>query len=314
MRSADYISVEDFGFPQGWSSTGSPEARSRNYCEELERGGILFFSGPPFDLPAADREFLVAQKDAQNALHKNISYRPDEDQLNGFSGDEAARQRLHGIMKNYSAKITDFVNRFLIPYANRWQRDYASFRPSEEQGRQLPLRKRNDLLHVDAFPTRPTHGARILRVFTNINPDAKRVWQTTIDFEDLARKYAFDCGLPRSTGTNSAANGGHWKRVTSALGRVIGLRQLTRSDYDRFMLQFHNYLKENAAFQSQTAKATIEFPPLSTWLVFTDGVAHSVLSGRYALEQTFLIPPATLVAPEQAPFRVLESLARAPLV
>ena len=43
-------------------------------------------------------------------------------------------------------------------YARSWRVDYASFRPVEEQGRELPLRHRNDLLHLDAFPTRPTHG------------------------------------------------------------------------------------------------------------------------------------------------------------
>jgi len=54
--------------------------------------------------------------------------------------------------------------------------DFASFRPLEEQGRDLSLHKRNDLLHVDAFPSRPTHGGRILRVFANINPSVGRVW------------------------------------------------------------------------------------------------------------------------------------------
>src|SRR5437764_4867581 len=45
--------------------------------------------------------------------------------------------------------------------------------------RQLAQKSRNDLIHVDAFPTRPTNGNRILRVFSNISPDIPRVWVTT---------------------------------------------------------------------------------------------------------------------------------------
>jgi len=55
-----------------------------------------------------------------------------------------------------------------------------------------------------------------------------------------------------------------------------------RSAYDEFMLRFHDYLKENSAFQHQKHE-TVTFPPLATWLVFTDGVPHAALSGQSAL-------------------------------
>jgi 3-deoxy-D-manno-octulosonic acid hydroxylase-like protein len=44
-------------------------------------------------------------------------------------------------------------------------------------------------------------------------------------------------------------------------------------------------------------------------MVFTDMVAHSVLSGQYALEQTFLVSRESLTRPERAPITVLERLA-----
>lgn len=87
-----------------------------------------------------------------------------------------------------------------------------------------------------------------------------------------------------------------------------------RTPYDKFMLGFHDYLKENTAFQRDCPKTRLEFPPLATWLVFTDGVAHAAMSGQYALEQTFLIPPRALVAPEQTPYRILEKIAGRSLV
>ncbi len=79
------------------------------------------------------------------------------------------------------------------------------------------------------------------------------------------------------------------------------------------MLRFHDYLKENTAFQENCPKIRIEFPPGSTWLCYTDSVPHSVLSGQYALEQTFIIPLEAMVTPHKAPIRVLEKIAGVPL-
>jgi hypothetical protein len=75
-------------------------------------------------------------------------------------------------------------------------------------------------------------------------------------------------------------------------------------------LRFHDWLKENTAFQTaREGKERRQFPPLETWLVFTDGLPHAVVSGQSAMEQTFLIPVEALVAPEAAPIRVLERIA-----
>jgi len=79
------------------------------------------------------------------------------------------------------------------------------------------------------------------------------------------------------------------------------------------MLRFHDYMKERQDFQEGCRKIRIEFPPGSTWICYTDSVPHAVLSGRFALEQTFIIPLSSLVIPEQAPIRVLEKLAGKPL-
>ncbi len=74
------------------------------------------------------------------------------------------------------------------------------------------------------------------------------------------------------------------------------------------MLQFHHYMKANAAFQSSCPKYRWEFPPGSTWLVFTDMVPHAVESGQFALEQTVIVPHRALLRPEIAPLAVLERL------
>lgn len=303
-----WIAIKDYKAGVGWVYPEQAQARSRECCELLERGEMLFFDEPPFEFSPEDREFLVSQKWDRLRLHKNVSYRPGENKLKGASGDAASVARLHSILKNYSDRIIDFMSKFLAPYSGRWAIDFASFRPFEEQGRDLPLHKRNDLLHVDAFPSRPTRGARILRVFTNLNPDKARVWHARSGFETLAREYAERAGL------HQAADVSFLSRTVQSWGGKLGLRGMGRTPYDTFMLRFHDYLKENEDFQTSESKTQLEFPPNSTWLVYTDGVAHAAMSGQYAVEQTFLIPRAALVAPEQAPYRILERIAGRALV
>jgi 3-deoxy-D-manno-oct-2-ulosonic acid (Kdo) hydroxylase len=304
-----WVPVEDYKHPTGWIASGKSEAHSRAYCEMLEHGQILFFREPPFDLPAADQKFLLEQEWSELRMHKNVSYRPSEDSLRGVSGDRDTISRLQLIMRNYSAQVAQFLGKFLRPYAGKWNQDFASFRPLEEEGRDLPLHKRNDLLHVDAFPSRPTRGARILRVFTNLNPQKPRVWRTTEGFEVLARRYAGGAGLQDIAEDNSFLS-----RTVQDFGSKLGFGVIGRTPYDMFMLRFHDFLKENMEFQRDCPKTQLEFPPRATWLVFTDCVAHAVTSGQYAIEQTFLIPPKALVALEAAPYRILGNIAGRALI
>ena len=292
------------------------EASAQDACSRLERGEILFFAATPFELPQHDREFLLAQKQAESRFHKNISYRPKTDEIRGVERNGAhdnAHQQLQDIMRRYSAEVTGFAKRLLAPYAQRIALDFASFRPLEEEGRNLPRKKRNDLLHVDAFPTRPTHGGRILRVFTNINPVESRRWLTGEPFEQIARRFADKAGLPEFAYSANSVTG-KWRRRSIQAMRAVGLPVPDRSGYDRFMLHFHDWLKENERYQEEErAKPVQEFPPGCTWLVFTDGVPHAALSGRFALEHTFIVPREALVEAEAAPIAVLEKLSGKPL-
>jgi len=300
-----WTNITDYQSPGGWSAA-NPGERARAYCEELERGGILYFPRVPFEFPQDEIEFLLSQKQSEFKGHKNVSYRPTTDYLRGDDSESpAARERLQKIMRDYSRRVTNFLGKFLSPYAGKWKLDFASYRPVEEQNRDLPLHKRNDLMHVDAFPSRPTRGGRILRVFTNINPSRNRVWEVSDPFEVIAPKFAETAGLRQLT---AQTPGRVFVRTLSPIFKAIGVKGTDRSAYDRFMLRFHDYLKENNEFQEKYPKEHVEFPPGSTWMVYTDTVPHSVLSGQYALEQTFIIPVDAMVAPKHAPIRVLEGM------
>ena len=282
-----------------------PPAPSAHLAQELERGNILFFPRMPFELGEEDRAFLLAQKQTGAGHHKNIAYRPAQTRLTG-TGKMPARDaaRLKSILAAYSDWATQFLGDILPEYSARWVRDFASYRPIEEKGRPARLTARNDLAHVDAFPTRPTHGDRILRVFVNINPAQDRVWITSETFEGLAERFARQVGIPKATGG---------AQVFGRMARALGMRQLSRSPYDAFMLRFHDFLKENSEFQRDCAKQQWEFPPGSCWICYTDMVSHAVLSGRFALEQTFLVSRHAMALPEKSPIRILERICGHPL-
>jgi 3-deoxy-D-manno-oct-2-ulosonic acid (Kdo) hydroxylase len=286
----------------------------RAWCAALEAGGVLYFPETPLPLSAADLEVLLGQQQSGSKLHKNIAYKPNSDELTGVdaktSPAETVRQ-VHDIMRRYSQGVEGFLSRFLAPYTRRWVLDYASYRPLEEKGRDLSLRRRNDLLHTDAFPTRPTRGWRILRFFHNIHPTRTRDWVIGEAFPKVVGSFApGNLAVPQPD--SALARGG--KQVAMATGLAKLVPQWKRTPYDEFMMRLHNAMKENSAFQESCAKEYVEFAPGSSWMVYTETVPHAVLAGQYALEQTFLVDPAAMVTPESAPVAVLEKMAGARLV
>ena len=289
------------------------DTRARAWCAQLEAGDILYFPETPVPILQEDLAFLLGQQQTDSSLHKNIAYKPNIDRLSGMetkAGDAGAEARLQSIMREYSKSVVAFLTGFLSPYQARWELDYASFRPQEEQGRDLPLRKRNDLLHTDAFPTRPTYGARILRFFNNIHPSRTRDWVVGDPFTTIVKQF-----VPAEIAPSPDSG---LSRVAKGVGRAVGLGaalpSVKRSPYDDFMMRFHNFLKENARFQTECAKYPWQFGAGSSWMVYTDTVPHAVLAGQYALEQTLLVKPEALVAPETSPLKVLEGIAGTTLV
>jgi hypothetical protein len=294
------------------NASPSPE-QARSFCALLEAGDILYFPRTPVPLSSDDSAFLLGQQQTDSSLHKNIAYKPRVDKLSGYDAKTAspdAVERLQGIMRRYSQSVVAFLTGFLAPYHANWQLDYASFRPQEEQNRNLPLRRRNDLLHTDAFPTRPTYGARILRFFNNIHPERTRDWVVSDPFAATVKQFAPNQIAPEPGSALSRLG----KGAARAVGLGAAIPSLKRSPYDDFMMRFHNFLKENPRWQAECAKYPFQFPAGSSWMVYTDTVPHAVLAGQYALEQTFLVRPEAMVRPEVSPLRVLEEIAHAPLV
>jgi hypothetical protein len=289
-----------------------PAPESRDYRPELEAGDVILFPTTPFALSETSKEFLRSLDFSGGAVHKNIAYRPALDRVTGVDPKSVEMATLHNVFQEYSRDVIEFARELLPQSATAWKLDYASFRPLEEKGRDLPLNKRNDLIHTDAFPSRPTNGDLILRVFTNVHPTEPRVWITSEPFTVVATRYARDAGLDDVAARAASPVSRFRNEVLRGL-RKLRLPVVPRSAYDEFMLRFHDYLKRNQEFQSSKTYR-FDFPPGSTWLAFTDVLPHSVQSGQYALEQTFIVARKSMAAPSNAPVAVLERLCGKPLV
>jgi hypothetical protein len=276
----------------------------RALAARLERGEVLFYPAAPFPLPAgSDLKFLLGQE-LGSLAHKNISYNPATGKVAGFVRTDAGQpERLRRIFADFSAEVTAWLGR-ASPYASGWDLDRCSFRPEEEATRRLRQTARNDLLHVDAFPGRPSQGRRILRVFANINPREPRIWVTSDPFARLLERFGERAGLP------GAAAGGWLRNFRLGLVRLFHPKQSGRSDYDAFMLRFHDYLKANDEFQERGPKRLWTFPPFSVWLAMTDTCSHAVLRGRFALEHSYFIKPEVLVLPAESPAVLLAMACR----
>jgi len=253
---------------------------------------VLFFPRLRFSVDPAEESLFTP---AILGSAKNASFDPATGRLGGtnVSGEDA--EVLRALMRRFSDAAAALVNTLLPDYRATIARGRASFRPAEIAGRASSWRKDDTRLHVDSFPATPTGGRRILRVFTNVNPNGRpRAWRVGGDFESVARRFADTLSIP-----------------LPGSGHLLALLRVTkspRSAYDALMLQLHDRMKGDDDFQRGSQQWAVDFPAGSTWLAFTDEVSHAAMAGQYQLEQTFLLPVGAMQEPERSPLRVLEKL------
>jgi hypothetical protein len=274
-----------------WSEV-PPADIQRRAAEALEQGSVLYFPQLAFVLRETERDLLTPA--VSDGRAKNVSLKPDGE-LRGTSCTGAQAEALKNLIERFAQTTTRFVSVLIPDYAAHLERASTSYRPVEIAGRPAAAIYDDTRLHVDAFPSRPMRGRRIMRVFSNVNPEgAPRVWHVGEDFETMARKF-----LPAARDGSRA-----WAQVLSAIGITKGVR----SRYDDMMLALHNGAKRDETYQRASPQSEIRFPPGSTWICYTDQVMHAALAGQYVLEQTFHLDIAAMVAPERSPLRVLERL------
>ena len=270
-----------------------PPAQQRRALAALEQGDVLFFP----DLACALDEPMhgLLSPAFGDGTAKNVSLDPASGTLRGTRATGAERARLAAMMAAFAATATGFVADLLPGYAAALERARTSYRPAEIAGRVYSPLKDDTRLHVDAFPSTPTRGRRILRLFSNVNPAGMpRLWQIGEPFAEFAARFRPALGRPLP--------------AVSWLLAAVGVTRGRRSAYDQLMLRLHDGAKRDLAYQQSAPRTDVAFPAGSSWLCYTDQVLHAALAGQFALEQTFYLDVAAMADPALSPLRQLERL------
>jgi hypothetical protein len=259
--------------------------------QQLESGNLLFY--PDLAFPLLPEELLLLSPSWLAPRIKNISWQGTTHALRGTTATGETQIQLQNLLIRFSHYAQTLIQNELPHYISALEIGRTSFRPAEAQGRASSYRKDDMRLHVDAFPATPNQGRRILRVFSNINPDGKdRVWRIGESFEAVAKRFVPQIPKP--------IPGSAW------LLEKLGITKGRRTPYDHFMLHIHDRMKADLNYQASVSQAVIRFPPGSTWIVFSDCTSHAAMAGQHMLEQTFYLPVDAMVDPERSPLKIIE--------
>ena len=278
-----------------WGHAPTPDAQQTAVLA-LEGGGVLVLPHLAFSLRPDESRFLSPQWSDGRA--KNISF--DGRALKGARGTADELAALQAMVARFATCATNLVAALFPRYAPYVRSARTSFRPQPATGRAVSWRKDDSRLHIDAFPSRPNRGERILRVFCNVNPSEDRVWRVGEDFAVMARQL-----LPRV------------RRPWPGAPALLSLLRVTkgaRSDYDHLMLGLHDCAKADMSYQQSCRQQVVRFAPGTTWLCFSDQVMHAAVSGQHMLEQTIHLPVSALYDRASSPLAVLERLCGRSLV
>jgi hypothetical protein len=261
----------------------------------LEAGKVLYF--PNFGehgFTPQKEELALFREDIRDPKVRNISLDAGG-KLKGVVGDEATQALMAGMIGRFRAEGEALLGNLVPRYGEHLRRGATSFRPSKVENRVQSWRADDRRLHVDAFPSRPNRGERLLRVFTNVNLEgAPRVWRVGEPFEDVAKRF-----LPRV------------KKYVPWQARALNMLGVTKSfrtEYDHLMLQLHDGMKSDLDYQKNAPQVTFGFPPGCAWVCFSDQASHSVMAGQYMLEHTLQLSPMHQYDKESSPLAILTRL------
>ena len=274
-------------------TTWSGDGPTRGVESVVETGAVLRFAQLPFLLDDAERVFLDPRWADGKA--KNISLHWPSGAMRGATGDPASLTALQAMITRYAEQSESFALRLFPHYRGHLRRGNTSFRPVNVAERKTSWRKDDRRLHVDAFPSNPMQGTRLLRVFCNVNPNgAPRQWRLGEAFEAHARRYL--------ASVTQSLPGSAW------LLEKAGITKRRRTEYDHVMLQLHDLAKADLEFQRSGPQINVDFAPGTTWVVYSDQVLHAAMGGQHMLEQTFYLDVSDQQRPEASPRGTLERL------
>lgn len=273
-----------------WEAAAS-EAIQKKAVKALEEGKVIYLPRLPFHLHKKELHFLTP--DIVDPKSKNISFDIRTESLKGAKCAGSDQEELSSLLKRFARSSRHLIDSLFPHYTPFINQARTSLRTVEIAGRVSSYRKDDTRLHVDAFPATPVKDQRILRVFTNVNPEGKpRVWRIGEPFTNVVDQF-----MPKI------------RRPIPGIASLMQILKLTkgyRTPYDHYMLKMHDAMKGDLHYQKGAPQEEIQFPPGSTWIVYSDLVSHAAMSGQHMFEQTFYLPVHGMQDEKRAPLRVLE--------
>jgi hypothetical protein len=160
---------------------------SKTWIASLEAGKVLYFPQMPFTLLSSEQCFLTPASRAPKS--RNISLAV-EGRLKGVVGDMQTQAAVRAMIARFRSQAQMLVHSLLPRYSEALRLAPTSLWPVQDEARAQSWRTDEKRIHVDAFASRPNYGERILRVFTNVNPDGvPRVWRVGEPFDKVARRF-----------------------------------------------------------------------------------------------------------------------------
>ena len=275
------------------------EAHSRpEWTAAVEAGKVLYF--PRLGFAVQPEEQALLREDTLAPKSRNVSLGADG-VLKGAAGSAQDQQALAAMVGRFRQQALQLVDDLLPEYKGQLRVAPTSFRPKQVETRAQSVRADDQRMHVDAFPSRPSYGERLLRVFTNLNPHGvPRVSRVGEDIETIARRF-----LPQAK---------PYRPWQAKLLNAVHATKSLRSEYAHLMLQLHDLMKFDEQYQKNGTPVTVPFPPGSVWVCFSDQATHAVMSGQFMMEQTLYLPPGKEVDPQASPLAILTRLMGRPLV
>ena len=134
-------------------------------------------------------------------------------------------------------------------------------------------------LHIDAFPSNPMRGTRLLRVFSNVHPAACRAAGASASRSrrmrgatSPRRPAAAGLGVAAACDRHHQAPPQRLRPPDAAAARPREVRPLVPAG---------------------RPQARVDFAPGTTWVCFSDQVLHAAMGGQHMMEQTFYLDAGT---------------------
>lgn len=277
---------------------GAPDSPDAGWIEAVEAGKVLYFPRLVFGLTPDETPLLRPGLLKEGV--RNISL-DAAGNLKGVEGDAAVQAQTRALIARFARDATALVHSVFPAYKGYLRAAPTSLRPVQVSTRNQSWRADDRRMHVDAFPSRPNRGERILRVFSNLNPHGEaRHWRVGEPLEDVVKRF----------GPKLAP----YSPLKAKLLRTLRVTKSLRTEYDHLMLQLHDAMKQDEAYQKEAPQEAMAFPPGSTWICFSDQTVHAAMGGQHMIEQTFHLPVDRQYNPEASPLAILTRYAGHPLI